>query len=157
MPYLIDGHNLIPKIPGMSLGEIDDEERLIRLLQDFSRLERKDVEVFFDKAPPGQQRARVFGKVIARFIRQGMTADDAIRARLKQLGNVARNWTVVSSDLEVQSSAKASRARVVSSQAFVRQLLQSLGAEGKDRDDQPEAGLSDGEVDEWLDLFGGEE
>ena len=42
MGYLIDGHNLIPKIPGMSLRMEDDEQELIQLLQDFSRYKRKE-------------------------------------------------------------------------------------------------------------------
>lgn len=44
MPYLIDGHNLIPKI-GLRLSEPDDELELIRLLQDFARLRRQPIEV----------------------------------------------------------------------------------------------------------------
>src|SRR5512137_1181649 len=99
MPYLVDGHNLIPKIPGLNLQALDDEEQLIQLLQEYCRRERKQVEVFFDNAPPGGVRARTFGLVTARFVRQGSTADQAIRERLVRLGRLARNWTVVSSDL----------------------------------------------------------
>ena len=29
MPYIIDGHNLIPKIPGIDLQDLDDEQKLI--------------------------------------------------------------------------------------------------------------------------------
>ena len=50
MPYLIDGHNLIPKIPGLSLEMLDDEDRLIELLQEFARVRRQRIEVFFDQA-----------------------------------------------------------------------------------------------------------
>ena len=51
---VIDGHNLVPKIPGLSLHEVDDEERLLALLQAYARAKRKKIEVFFDGAPPGQ-------------------------------------------------------------------------------------------------------
>jgi hypothetical protein len=44
MPYLIDGHNLIPKIPGMNLGDVDDETQLIEMLQEFCRRRRKQVK-----------------------------------------------------------------------------------------------------------------
>ena len=27
MPYIIDGHNLIPKVSGLSLGDMDDEQQ----------------------------------------------------------------------------------------------------------------------------------
>ena len=38
MPYLIDGHNLIPKVAGLSLKAVDDEMQLIELLQEFCRI-----------------------------------------------------------------------------------------------------------------------
>ena len=62
MPYLIDGHNLIPKL-GLRLDSIDDESELIAILQEFSRRERRQVEVFFDGAPAaraGPTRAHPF-------------------------------------------------------------------------------------------------
>ena len=58
MPLIIDGHNLIPKIPGLSLQAIDDETQLVELLGEYCRLSRRQVEVFFDNAPPGVPRAR---------------------------------------------------------------------------------------------------
>ena len=30
--YVVDGHNLVPKVPGMSLSDPDDETKLISLL-----------------------------------------------------------------------------------------------------------------------------
>jgi len=66
MQFLIDGHNLIPKIPGLSLQEMDDEQQLIILLQEFCRLQRKQVEVFFDQAATTETRARSYGSVLAR-------------------------------------------------------------------------------------------
>ena len=123
MPFLIDGHNLIPKIPGLNLQALDDEEQLIKLLQEYCRRQRKQVEVFFDNAPPGGVRARNFGLVIARFVRQGSTADQAIRERLTRLGRLARNWTVVSSDLAVQSCG----ARGPGAPDAIRRLRQAAG------------------------------
>jgi hypothetical protein len=154
MPYLIDGHNLIPKIPGLSLQEADDEMRLVDLLQDFCRRERKQVEVYFDNAPAGQMRARSYGQVVAHFVRAGVTADAAIRARLQRLGNAARNWTVVSSDRQVQAAARAARAAYISAEAFTALLLRTQ-RESPAEPGKPDAPtLSAGEVDEWLDLFG---
>ena len=37
MPYLIDGHNLIPKL-GLRLDSVDDEMELVAILQEFCRL-----------------------------------------------------------------------------------------------------------------------
>lgn len=153
MPYLIDGHNLIPKIPGLSLQELEDENHLIQLLQDFCRIQRKQVEVYFDNAPAGQASVRRFGQVTAHFVRRGSTADAAICQRLARLGKSTSNWTVVSSDGAVQAAARAAHAQVVSSENFSRLLRQSLAdASAEVIEDRPE-GLSPGEVDEWLKLF----
>jgi len=158
MPYLIDGHNLIPKIPGLELSEPDDETQLIQLLQDFCRVQRKTVEVCFDNAPVGQPRARRYGQVTARFARSGQSADDLIRLHLQRLGNSARNWTVVSSDGQVQAAARAVRAQVLTAEAFARLLLES----GRDAQVRPaqldERSMSEDELDDWMALFGqGEE
>lgn len=150
MPFLIDGHNLIPKL-GLSLRSVDDEMQLVARLQDFCRAERKQVEVYFDGAPAGQTGTRRLGLVTAHFVRLGSTADAAIRARLKSLGRAARNWTVVTSDRAVQADARAVGAAVVSSDEFARQVNASTRAAGKRS--APETGMSDAEVEEWLRLF----
>jgi predicted RNA-binding protein with PIN domain len=157
MPYMIDGHNLIPKIPGLSLDAIDDERQLVELLQDFCRRQRKEAEVYFDNAPPGQKRAGVYGAVVAHFVRQGVTADDAIRARLGRLGHEARNWTIVSSDHAVQASARAARAHYISSEVFADSLAKSISNISSDEQKSSETQLSDEEMDDWLALFGSDE
>ena len=153
MPFIIDGHNLIPKIPGLNLSEMDDEIRLVEMLQEYCRLTRKQAEVFFDNAPPGQPRARNFGSVIARFVRSGQTADQAIRDKLQRLGGEARNWTVVSSDHQVQASARAARAAVVPSEIFSRQMREILDNSPK-ISEATDKGLSTDEVDDWMKIFG---
>jgi predicted RNA-binding protein with PIN domain len=153
MPYLIDGHNLIPKIPSLSLKQIDDEERLIELLQGYCQRRRKNVEVFFDKAPPGQGRARSYGAVLARFIREEQTADAAIKARLTQLGRAARNWTVVSSDHSVRAAAHVARSHLLSSEEFADLLVQSTDTGSDVPIEEKDAPLDPAEIDEWLKVF----
>ncbi len=153
MPYLIDGHNLIPKVRGLSLANIDDEIKLIQRLQVFHQVTRKKIEVYFDNAPPGQNRTQRMGAITAHFVREGSSADAAIRQRLEKLGRAATTWTVVSSDRQVQAAARAARARVVNSEDFATQLAQ----ESIHSKDDPESGedvtLSTAEVDEWLRIF----
>ncbi len=149
MPYLIDGHNLIPKL-GLRLDSVDDEMELISILQEFCRLERRQVEVFFDGAPATHAGTRKTGRVTAHFVRLGTTADDAIRSRLKSLGRSAKNWTVVSSDRQVQAEAHAAHAEAVSSESFAGMLKQARDAAPKTSGARK---LSSEEVDEWLKLF----
>ena len=153
MPYLIDGHNLIPKIPGLRLGSVDDEMQLVVLLQEFCRLSRKQVNVYFDQAAPGQSGKRIFGTVTAYFVPTGRTADQAISQRLRKLGRSARNWTVVSSDQSVQLSARQAGAQVLASEPFTRQLSEILTQASTASPEKTESSLSPEEVDEWLALF----
>lgn len=150
MFWLIDGHNLIPKL-GLNLRTVDDELELVTRLQAFCRVERQQVEVYFDRAPAGQAGTKKFGQVTAHFVREGMIADEAIRLRLKKLGRAARNWTVVTSDHKVQGEARAVSAKVISSEAFATRVIEAMRApaptSGK------EAALSAAEVEEWLALF----
>ena len=149
MPYLIDGHNLILKL-GLRLDSMDDEMELIAILQEFCRIERKQVEVYFDGAPAPQAGTRKLGPVTAHFVRLGATADNAIRQRLKKLGKTAKNWTVVSSDRQVQAEARAVHAEVTSSDSFASRLQQARDSAPKSAEERK---LSSQEVDEWLKLF----
>ena len=150
MPYLIDGHNLIGKIPSLNLDDLDDEKELIQMLQRYCQEMGKDAEVYFDHSASGHARAQVHGRVTARFVRSGETADQAMARHLKRLGNAAANWTVVSSDREVLSAAKRSRARVLSSENFSQELL----AENTSAGSAVSPAISNDEIDDWLKLFG---
>ena len=124
MHILVDGHNLIPKLRGLSLRAMDDEMKLVDLLQFFSRVRRTKVEVFFDGAPPGQSGTRSFGTIQAHFVRIGQTADEAIRLKLDQLGPLAREVLVITSDHRVQAEARAHKAKFLDSELFAKELME---------------------------------
>ena len=151
MIILIDGHNLIPKIPGISLSDPNDEDELIRLLQQYCRLRRRSVEVYFDRAPVGQAGTQQMGQVKAVFVREGVTADEAIMDRLRKLGKRARNAQVISSDRQVQQAARGVHASVVTSEDF-SQEIENLMAEEPELDPRNRL-LSDHELSEWEALF----
>ena len=152
MPYLIDGHNLIPKIPGMSLRQLDDEQRLIDLLSAFQRAKPTQIEVFFDQAAPGNAGKKRQGGLTVHFVFRSSTADQAIAHRLASLGKAARNWTVVTSDRRVQEEARSRQAGVQPSEAFARDISEALrAAEQRNRADPPP--IHPDEVDEWLEFF----
>lgn len=153
MPYLVDGHNLIPKT-GLRLDSPDDEMELVQMLQNFARLRRKEIEVYFDGAPAGQAGTRRFGKVEAHFITHRSSADTAIRHRLLDLGRSARNWIVVSSDRAIVKAAAHSQADTMKSEAFAELLRQATDSTGENKTPLGrEAELSDLEVTDWLDIF----
>ena len=155
MPFLIDGHNLIPKV-GLRLDSIDDELELVGILQEYSRKSRKGIEVYFDGAPAGGTGSRRFGRVTAYFVSERSTADAAIEQRLRALKGEARNWTVVSSDRMVLSAARSARAATVTSEEFAAETQRGSGA----RQARPAGevsrsggGLSEVELNHWLDIF----
>lgn len=151
MPYLIDGHNLIPRL-GLRLDSFDDEVELIHKLNEFCRLARKtQVEVYFDNAQPAQPEARRMGLVMAHFVRKPRIADEAIRLRLNKLGKAAKNWVVVSSDHGVQNSARNAGAKAVSSDEFANQVMEVLRAGPPPA--APKDTMSEPELDEWMKLF----
>ncbi|MDR3577987.1 MAG: NYN domain-containing protein [Anaerolineaceae bacterium] len=152
MSYLIDGHNLIPKVSGLSLRQMDDEARLVELLQVFCRVRRKKVEVYFDQAPPGRAGTRHFGMVTAHFVRQGLAADEVILERLNRLQQAARNWIVVTSEGHIQVQARSMLAQVISSEEFSVQLSEAQLQTAEKGKNQPEP-INDEEVEEWLRIF----
>ena len=153
MSLLIDGHNLIPHVRGLSLQTIDDEERLIELLQVYCRVNNKSVLVFFDKAAPGHAGKRSHGRVTAQFVREGSTADAAIIQRLRKAKRAARNFTVVSSDRRVQLEARALGASITPSDHFARQLDHARYHASRIDPDESIT-IRDGELEEWLRMFG---
>ena len=153
MPYLVDGHNLIPHVPGITLGDTEDEQALIRLLQDFARQQRTRIEVFFDQAPPSRTGSETFGRVKAHFVRQGITADQAIISRLKQMEKEAKNWTVVSSDREILAEVRGLRGKTLSAGTFAGQLSKIKGESAPELDKGEDPEISSQDVDYWLDQF----
>lgn len=155
MPFLIDGHNLIPKV-GLRLDSPDDELELVAILQEFGRTARKNIEVYFDGAPPGSASSRRFGRVTAHFVSARSTADAAIEQRLTALRREARNWTVISSDERVLSAARSARAATETSEEFARRLMGGSGDErpsGTADAGRGAGGLSEVELNHWLDVF----
>lgn len=151
MPFLIDGHNLIPKL-GLDINALDDEDELLTRLNEYCRLSRRgNLEVYFDNAPPGVAESRKVGLVTAHFVRRPLIADEAIRQRLKKLGRSARNWSVVSSDRQVQADARAAGAAVISSDEFAATVTDTLRV-GPPPQAKP-SGMSERELNEWLSLF----
>jgi predicted RNA-binding protein with PIN domain len=153
MPYIIDGHNLIPRIPNIRLSDLDDEIKLIRILQLYANQRRSRIEVYFDKAPVSKARVEEHGNVQAHFVHKDSTADQAIKSRIKDLGKRAKNWTVVSSDRDILAEAKSYRCRIMDSSEFAAELHPKPAPilPGEDKDLDPEVSSQD--VDYWLDQF----
>jgi len=160
MQYLIDGHNLIGKIPDLSLKDPDDEHKLICRLHVFAQRIRKPVAVVFDPGsnyvPPHRQS---YSDVKASYARRGQTADQLIIDRVRKARN-PREVMVVTSDRELAGRVRALGARIISSEEFVGIMQPADSSREADEvvaEERADIHLSPNEVDEWLDLFHGKD
>lgn len=150
MPYLIDGHNLIGQSPGLSLGDPDDEQRLIERLRAYLVRVNKKGTVIFDKGLPGGARRWSNNVLEVRFAPHPKQADELILARLQAEQN-PRGLIVVSADREVGEAAKRAGARVLKSADFAREMLDK--PESDKRASAKEGGLSPEEAALWEEEF----
>jgi predicted RNA-binding protein with PIN domain len=153
MPYLIDGHNLIASLPDIQLEDPDDEARLIERLTSFCAMVEKEATVYFDRSALGLQEPVRLGRVTARFVSAPQTADQAIASHLRHLGREANNWTVVSSDHDVQRAGRHAGAQILSSRDFGRLLRPT--PKKSEVPEKPSPPDSEEEIATWEHLFKG--
>lgn len=154
MKMIVDGHNLIPKIPGMSLKQIDDEYRLVEILQEYARVARRKIEVFFDNAPAGKSGTRMAGTVRVNYVPSITTADEAIILRVRKAGKLSGELTVVSSDQHVQTQCRLQGAKTMSSESFTKNMLLGFEKDQTSNQSQPEHTMSSEELEDWMNFFG---
>jgi predicted RNA-binding protein with PIN domain len=151
LPYIIDGHNLIGAMQHVRLDDPDDEMYLIGQLRRFCARTRRRVTVYFDKGAPGMPASHDAGGLSVRFVKRPLSADQAIARHLVRLKGNARNWTVISSDQEVQAAARHAGAHVMSSAEFARTM--STAGEEAAPSEKPGGELSEQDVEEWQEVF----
>ena len=152
---LIDGHNLIAQVPGLSLADPDDEQKLIVLLRKYAARRGARVLVVFDSGTAahvgGKSNDLSGGGVTSIFAGSHTIADRILMERIRELKKPGE-WIVVSSDREVRQAASQRKMTVKSSQEFAALLL-SPPKDNPPEQAAPEKTLSETEVDEWLRVF----
>lgn len=147
MPLLIDGHNLIAKIPDLHLDDPHDEAQLVERLRRYQARTGKRLTVMFDGGlPGGPERGLSTSKVGVVFAPAGQPADGLIVNRVRRSRD-PHGLTVVTSDQKIVAAAEQCGARVVPAETFAAELDAAPPAESGD------VSLSAREVDEWLALF----
>ncbi len=154
MPLLIDGHNLISQIPGLSLSDPDDEGDLVMLLRRYTTARRgRKVVVVFDHGVYGHPQTLDGYGVSCYFARSPQDADAQLIKRIRALKK-PHDWTLVTSDRQVVRAAEDHGVRVISSHAFARQLTAPARPTAAAQEEQRDVRLSEAEIEEWLRLFG---
>jgi predicted RNA-binding protein with PIN domain len=158
--FLVDGHNLIGfgLISGINLHQEDDEARLVAWLRSRQSNLRQKIVVFFDGGVPGgTSLALSGGGVTVIFAAKYRTdADTLILSWLHQHRTTAQ-IIVVTNDVELRQSVRSLGAQVERPAAFVQRLQQSPRRTIDSSSTKLEPKLSRSEVEEWLQLFGGDE
>jgi predicted RNA-binding protein with PIN domain len=144
---LIDGHNLIGQMPGLSLADPDDEQKLVVLLRAYLVRTRKKGTVIFDKGQPGGSGGWSNNVLTVLFAPAAGSADDLILNRLAS-GRNGREWVLVSDDQRLVEAARRAGAAVRGSGEFARDLTSNPAAVDK----KPE-GSTPAEVAAWEKLF----
>lgn len=151
MPYLIDGHNLIGKLPDITLGEANDEAKLVIKLRGFAARTRKKCIVVFDSGLPGGRSPLSNSPVEVIFASSPRNADRLLIRRIEDMPD-PRNWILVSSDHMIQDVAKRRGMQVMTSDTFAP-LLRLPKAPIPDDKPLKDVYVSPAEVEEWLRLF----
>ncbi len=150
MPLLIDGHNLIARLPGISLDDPYDEAKLVERLRSYRARTGKRIVVVFDGGVPAGWSADLSsGGITVIFAAPGRPADKIIIERIRRSRD-PRELVVVSSDREVTAVAEECGARVMPAESFAATLNAPSPAVGERAD----VTLSPAEVKEWLNIFG---
>jgi predicted RNA-binding protein with PIN domain len=157
MQYLIDGHNLIGKMPDISLSDPDDEVQLILRLRSWTAVSQKrKVIVYFDGGIPGGKNINLSSsqvKVI--FASYNRTADSYLIAHLKRIKNPPE-YLLVTSDQEIIKAATHQKINTMRSEEFAalmdEQWQDYLPSPTITNDEDRQ--LSDAEVNEWMNIFG---
>ncbi len=130
--YLIDGNNLIWKIPELKKFQKNEKERalarekLIFKLQRFFAGKKIKVTVFFDGAP----HAKLGGGIELKYSYE-RKADELIREAI-DASKSKRAVTVVSSDRWIYDYVKINGCNAVMSEEFARTLENKDDGEGED-------------------------
>ncbi len=149
MPLLIDGHNLIGRMPDLSLDDPDDEAALVERVRRYCWRHRRRATVVFDAGLPGGPAPHLSAPPVeVIFASPGHSADAVIRERIARLSDPG-GWIVVSSDRSVQRAARARGARVVPAEAFAAELT-SMPSPSDEEMEKPQR-VED--VEAWLRLF----
>ena len=149
MPILIDGHNLIGRVPTLSLQDAHDEDDLVMMLVAYRARTGKAITVVFDPGgSAGVLQKRRQGGIEVVFAPDRGGADDLIARRVARSRDPG-GFTVVTSDQNLGLRVARHGARVRSSDDFAGELDRQPSGQDQWKDAPP----SSEEVDAWLALF----
>jgi len=159
MHYIIDGNNFIGHSPDLSLTAEDCRRDALLRVAAFCRRAGARATIFFDGGPDAHVGVSgvSLGPVRALLAGKGIEADTRILALVD--GGRGRVFTVVSSDRKIYGRARSAGCEALRVHEFnallERARRQDLATEYRQAElDQKSRQLRDGELKEWLEIFG---
>ncbi len=152
MTYMIDGHNLIGKLPDISLDDPNDEALLVQKLTGFTARTGKTCLVVFDHGLPGGSSRMSTRNVQVVFASGRSSADRVMVERIYKIQDI-KGWVIVTSDNDVMSRARRRGMETMHSEEFAL-LLEAPPPKVEDIGESSDVNISTAEVDEWLNIFG---
>lgn len=154
---IVDGNNLLWALhESFEDREITTEIDLCRVLGRYFSLMAEDGQVIFDGSGPARRGDfESVTNVEVVFAGFHHDADSVIEEKLKA-NTAPRRLTVVSSDRRLRKAAAARKATAIKSEDFWEEVQNELRRK-KPQKKEPQAkkeGLTEGETEQWMDLFG---
>ena len=158
MPFLFDAYNVYHAACRMSQewAHLMPLDLFGLIARDMRRLQDAAIAVF-DGAPPRDTARKVDPDGYVKVIYSGPNTDaDAVLEKMIRKNSAPKLLTVVSSDNQVRRAARRRRATRLSASDYLAAMQRRM----KQPDARPaepvekRKGLSEGELNEWLELFG---
>lgn len=148
---LIDGYNLLFKVPGAAPARIDESrERLVRRIAAYCAATGRRARVFFDPGRRGSSLGFVKRATSIEEVQLAeVSADEAIRSLVTDSSDRTQ-FRVVSSDREVWGAAAKRGFPATSSEDFLAELEASERGDPREKPD----GCSPAEAAHWLKVMG---
>lgn len=154
---IVDGNNLLWALhEQFEEREITNEIELCRVIGRYFTLMAEDGQVVFDGAGPSDKsefdRMAELEVIFAGFHKD---SDSIIEEKIKA-NTAPRRLTVVSSDRRLRKAAAARKAVAIKSEDFWRDVQKELRRKrpGRREPEEKKEGLTHGETEQWMDLFG---
>ena len=154
--HIIDGYNLLRTVEKVSEhSESINDVRLCHVLGRYLRAIGRTGEIVFDGiGPPEKSVFDNIGGLDVFFSGRASDADTVIEDKI-MASTAPRELIVVSSDRRLRDAARARRAKSVKAEVFWTDLQKQLSRKKSPREPSAkQLGLSEGETEEWLRLFG---
>jgi len=97
MRYIIDGHNLIPHVRGLSLRDLDDEQALVEVLTPFLRATSSRAMVFLTGLRRGMKASATsaWSRRFSSLRRKALMRQSRITSTNLELPRATKPWSVL--------------------------------------------------------------